>query len=102
MPYLIDELTSWKATATEKIASLESSVKRANEELASKQKDLAEMSDALAGCERVIREADVQRKKDDIDLQTLQGQVADHKATAAGAERRVTELQQEIIKKKKE
>ena len=93
---MVDELTSWKTTATEKIAALESSIKRGNEELAIKQKDLAEMSDALAGCEKVIREADVQRKKDDIDLQTLQGHVADYKATAAGAERRVTELQQEV------
>ena len=37
-------MTSWKATATEKIAAFESSVKRTNEELASKQKDLAELN----------------------------------------------------------
>ena len=39
----LDELTTWKATATEKIASLESLLKGVNEDLATKQKELAEM-----------------------------------------------------------
>ena len=44
----LDELTSWKATATERIAALESTIKGANEDLASQQKDLAEMKRSSA------------------------------------------------------
>jgi chromosome segregation ATPase len=91
-PYMFECTCGGQDGNRQQLDAAAAATKRAQDEAAARQRDLAEMTQALAGCEKVISDMEAQKKQDDAALAAARREGADAAAALAAAERRVADL----------